>query len=98
MQIDFLKNPTAPNQWYAEAQVIPASDVVTGPGLTNGQVSVGVVSFTPDGTFDPTNTTLFNCAANNGVPSISFGASSASPPTTAGQVNWAPNLGINGQT
>jgi len=97
MQIDFLKSTTTPNQWYAEAQVIPASDVTTGAGLTNGQVSVGVVSFTPNGTFDPTNTTLFNCAANNGVPSITFGASSAAAPG-AGQVNWAAGLGINGQT
>jgi len=97
MQIDFLKSTTVPNQWYAEAQVIPASDVTTGAGLTNGQVSVGVVSFTPDGTFDPTNTTLFNCAANNGVPSITFGASNAGAPA-AGQVNWASSLGINGQT
>ena len=97
MQIDFLKSTTTPNQWYAEAQVIPASDVTTGAGLTNGQVSVGVVSFTPNGTFDPTKTTLFNCAANNGVPSISFGASSSGPPA-AGQVNWASSLGINGQT
>jgi flagellar hook protein FlgE len=97
MQIDFLKSTTNPNQWYAEAHVVPASDVVTGPSLTNGQVSVGVVTFTPDGRFDPTQTTLFNCAANGGQPSISFGASNAAAPTGT-QVNWAPQLGINGQS
>jgi flagellar hook protein FlgE len=97
MQIDFLKNTTNPNQWYAEAHVVPASDVVDGAGLSNGQVSVGVVTFTADGRFDPTQTTLFNCAANNGQPQITFGASNAAAPG-AGQVNWAKNLGINGQT
>jgi flagellar hook protein FlgE len=97
MQIDFLKSTSSPNQWYAEAHVVPASDVTTGAGLTNGQVSVGVVTFTPDGRLDPTQTTLFNMAANGGQPTISFGASNAGAPG-AGQVNWAPNLGINGQT
>ena len=97
MQIDFLKNATSPNQWYAEAHVVPASDVVTGAGLTNGQVSVGVVSFTPDGRFDPTNTTLFGTNANSGVSALDFGASNAGAPA-AGQVNWAPGLGINGQS
>ena len=97
MQIDFLKSDLAPNQWYAEAHVVPASDVTCGAGLSNGQVSVGVVAFTPDGRFDPTQTTLFNCAANGGIAQISFGASNAAAPA-AGQVNWASNLGINGQT
>ena len=97
MQIDYLKSTSSPNQWYAEAHVVPASDVTTGAGLSNGQVSVGVVTFTPDGRLDPTQTTLFNMAANGGQPSISFGASNAGPPA-AGQVNWASNLGINGQT
>jgi flagellar hook protein FlgE len=97
MQIDFLKNATSPNQWYAEAHVVPASDVVTGAGLTNGQVSVGVVAFTPDGRFDPTNTTLFGTSVNSGVSALAFGASNGAAPG-AGQVNWAPGLGINGQT
>jgi len=97
MQIDFLKNPSSPNQWYAEAHVVPASDVVTGAGLSNGQVSVGVVAFTPDGRFDPTNTTLFGTSSNSGVSSLNFGASNAGAPA-AGQVNWATSLGINGQS
>jgi flagellar hook protein FlgE len=97
MQIDYLKSTSNPNQWYAEAHVVPASDVTDGPGLSNGQVSVGVVTFTPDGRLDPTQTTLFNMAANGGTPSITFGASNAGAPGT-GQVNWAPSLGIDGQT
>ena len=97
MQIDFLKSDLGPNQWYAEAHVVPASDVTAGAPLIDGQVSTGVVSFTPDGRLDPNNTTLFNMAANGGQASITFGASNAAAPA-AGQVNWAPNLGINGQT
>ena len=42
MQIDYLKSTSNPNQWYAEAHVVPASDVVDGGGLSNGQVSVSV--------------------------------------------------------
>jgi flagellar hook protein FlgE len=97
MQIDFLKSTTNPNQWYAEAHVVPASDVTDGAGLSNGQVSVGVVTFTPNGTLDPTQTTLFGMNTNGGQAAITFGASNAAAPG-AGQVNWAPSLGINGQT
>jgi flagellar hook protein FlgE len=91
MQIDFLKSATKPNIWYAEAHVVPASDVQTGSGLTNGQVSVGVVAFTPDGRFDATNTTLFG-----GTGAINFSASNSTAPG-AGQVKWASKLGIDGQ-
>src|SRR6185312_8520409 len=97
MQIDFLKSTTSPNQWYAEAHVVPASDVTTGAGLSNGQVSVGVVTFTPDGRLDPTQTTLFGMNANGGQASMTFGASNAGAPGP-GQVNWSSQLGINGQS
>jgi flagellar hook protein FlgE len=92
IQIDFLKSAAAPNQWYSEAVVVPASDVTTGAGLIDGQISTGVVAFTPNGQLDPTNTTLFG-----GVSSITLGASNAAAPG-AGQANWAASLGINGQT
>lgn len=92
IQIDFLKSNAAPNQWYTEAVAVPASNVTTGTGLSNGQISTGIVAFTPNGQLDPTNTTLFG-----GTSSITFGASNASAPG-AGQVNWASSLGINGQT
>jgi flagellar hook protein FlgE len=92
MEIDFLKSGSNPNQWYAEARVVPASDVSTGTGLIDGQISTGVVSFTPDGRLDTANTTLFG-----GGSTINFGASNATAPGP-GQVNWASSLGINGQS
>ena len=91
-EVDFLKSST-PNQWFAEIVAIPASDVVDGAGLTNGQIATGIVAFTPDGKLDTVNTTLFS-ALN---PSITFGASNAAPPG-AGAVNWAAGLGIDTQT
>ena len=96
LQIDYLKSDLGPNQWYAEAHVVPASDVTSGFSVP-GQVSTGIVSFTPDGRLDPTNTTLFGMSTNNGQASLTFGPSSAGAPA-AGQVNWASGLGINGQT
>jgi flagellar hook protein FlgE len=92
IQFDFLKSAT-PNQWFAEIVSVPASDVVDGAGLANGQIATGIVAFTPTGQIDTTNTTLFN-AAN---PSITFGASGAAAPA-AGKVNWAASLGIAAQT
>jgi flagellar hook protein FlgE len=93
VEIDFLKSAT-PNQWYAEIRAVPASDVVDGAGLSNGQIATGIVAFTPDGRLDTANTTLF---ANPSDPQISFGASSAAAPG-AGAVNWDPSLGISAQT
>ncbi len=92
VQLDLLKSST-PNQWYAELVANPASDVVTGAGLASGQIATGMVAFTSTGQIDPTKTTLFNMAS----PSLTFGASSAGAPG-AGQVNWAPALGIAAQT
>ena len=51
--ISFLKS-TTPNQWYAEIRAIPASDVVTGAGLANGQLKTGLVAFTQDGRWTST--------------------------------------------
>jgi flagellar hook protein FlgE len=93
VQIDLLKSAT-PNQWYAEIVAVPASSVVDGAGLANGQIATGIIAFTPDGQYDPTNTTLF---ANPNSPSITLGASNAGAPGP-GQVNWASSLGINGQS
>jgi flagellar hook protein FlgE len=93
MQIDFLKSAANPNEWYAEAHVVPASDVVTGAGLIAGQVSTGVVTFTPDGRLDAANTTLFG-----GNSTLGFLSSANSAALAATDVQWAPGLGINGQT
>ena len=92
VQLDLLKS-TTPNQWYAELVAVPASDVATGAGLSNGQIATGMIAFTPTGQIDPANTTIFN-AAN---PSITLGASAAGAPG-AGAVNWAASLGIAAQT
>jgi flagellar hook protein FlgE len=93
VEVDFLKSDV-PNQWYAEAHVVPASDVSTGSPLIDGQVATGIVAFTPDGRLDTANTTLFGAGS-----SLTFGASNAATPTAgSGAVNWASSLGINGQT
>ena len=102
MQIDFLKSNAAPNQWYAEAH-LPPGDVTTSSDLINGQVSTGIVAFTPDGRLDTTNTTLFGINTSlspTGAGDLNFGASNAIPatlPATGQKVWWAKSLGINGQ-
>ncbi len=98
MAISFLKS-TVPNQWYAEIRAIPASDVVTGAGLANGQVRSGLVAFTQDGRLDADAmaalgaSALFPDVAN---ATLSFGSSSSAAPG-AGAVNWATGLGIDSQ-
>ncbi len=93
LQIDLLKSST-PNEWYAEIVAVPASNVVSGPGLSNGQVATGMISFTPNGQYDPTNTTLFADPTN---PTLTLGASNAAAPTGS-NVNWAASLGVDPQT
>lgn len=95
LQIDMLKSTTA-NQWYAEIQAVPASDVVSGPGLAPGQIASGIIAFNPDGSINMTKTTLFGTPTPT-TPSITIGASNAAAPTGT-QVNWAAGLGVNGQT
>lgn len=90
--VSFLKSAT-PNEWYAEIRAVPASDVVTGAGLANGQIRVGVVAFTSDGRLDLDNTTLF---ADPDNPMIAIGPSAGAAPG-AGAVNWAAGLGIDTQ-
>ncbi|HEY2710823.1 MAG TPA: flagellar hook-basal body complex protein [Caulobacteraceae bacterium] len=91
VQLDLLKSST-PNQWYAELVAVPASDVTTGAGLSGGQIATGMIAFTPTGTIDAANTTIFNAAS----PTIALGASAAGAPG-AGQVNWSSGLGIAAQ-
>jgi flagellar hook protein FlgE len=92
VQVDFLKSAN-PNEWYAEIRAVPASDVETGAGLTNGQLTTGLVVFTPDGRLDSTATTLFPDPLN---PVMTFGASADAAPG-AGQFKWAAGLGVGGQ-
>ena len=97
--ISFLKS-TEPNQWYAEIRAIPASDVVTGAGLSNGQLKTGMVAFTQDGRLDVEAmealgaNALFSDPAN---ATLSFGSSDSAAPG-AGAAKWATGLGIDDQT
>ena len=88
MEIDMLKSAANPNQWYAEARIVPASAVVTGTGLQGGQISTGIIAFTPDGRMDPTNTTLFG-----GAPTSTSWPRTPRrpwrPPTCSGPRAWA---------
>lgn len=97
--ISFLKSAT-PNQWYAEIRAIPASDVVTGAPLTNGQLRSGIVAFTQDGRLDVAAMQALGGAALFPDPTqatLSFGASNSAAPG-AGEANWAPELGVDNQT
>ncbi|OGN42378.1 MAG: transposase [Caulobacterales bacterium RIFCSPHIGHO2_01_FULL_70_19] len=99
LAVSFLKSAT-PNQWYAEVRAIPASDVVTGAGLTNGQIKTGIVAFTQDGRLDVDAMAALGAQALFADPaaaSLTFGASDSAAPA-AGAVNWAPGLGIDDQT
>lgn len=96
--ISFLKS-TVPNQWYAEIRAIPASDVVTGAGLSNGQIKSGLVAFTQDGRLDADAMTALGAGAlftDVSNATLSFGSSSSGAPA-AGEVAWAPELGIDSQ-
>ncbi|WIY68844.1 flagellar hook protein FlgE [Aquidulcibacter paucihalophilus] len=97
--VSFLKS-TVPNQWYAEIRAIPASDVTTGAGLSNGQLRSGLVAFTQDGRLDVAAMAGLGASAlfpdvNNAT--ISFGSSNSGPPA-AGAAAWASDLGIESQT
>ncbi|MDR3509604.1 MAG: flagellar hook-basal body complex protein [Caulobacteraceae bacterium] len=87
VQIDYLKSSTA-NQWYAEIQMVPTTDVVSGTGLASGQIAAGVVAFNSDGSLDTTNTTLNT--------TLDIGAFSSAP--GAGQVSWSASSGLAAQT
>ncbi len=84
----FLKSSSAANTWNAEVYVTPASDVVIGAPLVDGQLATGNVVFDANGQFDAASSMSLNLA---------FGASSAAAPA-ASAFNWASSLGINAQT
>ncbi|WP_372707527.1 flagellar hook protein FlgE [Brevundimonas sp.] len=96
--ISFLKS-TTPNQWFAEIRAIPASDVITGAGLSNSQLKSGLVAFTQDGRLDADAMAALGAAAlfpDPDAATLTFGASDAAAPG-AGIVNWAAGLGIDDQ-
>jgi len=86
IQVDLLKSST-PDQWYAEIQAVPTSDV--SGGNVSGQISAGILAFNPDGSLNTAATTLNT--------NLTFGASSAATPT-APAVNWASSLGVAAQS
>jgi flagellar hook protein FlgE len=96
--VSFLKS-AVPNQWYAEIRAVPASDVITGAPLTNGQLKSGLVAFTQDGRLDVDAMTALGAAAlfpDVSNANITFGASNSAAPA-AGQIKWADGLGIDNQ-
>jgi flagellar hook protein FlgE len=96
--VSFLKSAT-PNEWYAEIRAVPATDVETGTGLSDGQIKTGRVIFTADGRLDTDAMTLLGAGAlisDFDNPFIDLGASSATAPA-AGTAQWAAGLGINSQ-
>jgi flagellar hook protein FlgE len=97
--LSFLKS-TVPNQWYAEIRAIPASDIVSGAGLANGQLKTGLVAFTQDGRLDVAAMEALGAAALFDDPAnanLNFGSSSSAAPA-AGEFNWAADLGIDDQS
>ncbi|HEY0102965.1 MAG TPA: flagellar hook protein FlgE [Brevundimonas sp.] len=97
--ISFLKSST-PNQWYSELRAIPASDVVTGSGLTNGQLKTGLVAFTQDGRLDVDAMTALGAQALFPDPTaatLNFASSDSAAPGP-GEFQWAPGLGIDDQS
>jgi len=89
--VSFLKTAN-PNEWRAEIRAVPASDVVVGAPLANGQLATGIVAFTQDGRLDLDNTTLID--PDN--PVLNFAASGTAAPA-AGAFKWADGLGVAGQ-
>lgn len=88
LTISMLKS-AVPNQWHAELHIQPASDVVTGAGLVNGQIATGTIAFTPSGLLDSANT-------SPSLLNLNFLPSGTAP--GAGQAAWATALGIDTQT
>lgn len=88
--IGLLKSAT-PNQWHAEVFASPASAVVSGAPLVNGQIKSGTLAFTPTGIIDIAASTASLLAP------ISIGAAAAGAPA-GGSVNWAPSTGLAAQT
>jgi len=84
-------NPANPNEWHAEVYAIPSTDV-TG-GAAPGQIASGTIAFTPEGAFDPVNSTgFFQDPGGSMTPTFDVGAS-----TAGAGVKWASNLGLGDQ-
>lgn len=91
VEMRLLKSATA-NQWNYEI-VSTDGSVLSGAPLHDGQITTGVIAFTPTGQLDPANTTGFPDPNN---PVLTIGASGTTP--GAGGASWAAGFGIAGQT
>ncbi len=89
LKIAFLKDATAANTWNVEVYASPASDVVSGSGLVDGQLATGTVVFNADGTINVANSTI--------PASLEILASDSGTPA-AGEVRWDAGAGIAAQT
>lgn len=87
--LSLVKSAT-PNVWHAELHIDPATDVVTGTGLIDGQISVGDIAFDTNGEIDSAATTL-----NLTIP---IGSSTSGGTPAAGAIEWDAATGIGGQT
>ena len=90
IEMRLLKSATA-NQWNYEV-VSTDGAITSGAGLHDGQITKGVIAFTPSGQLDPSATTGFPDPAD---PVLTIGGSDAAP--GAGEAAWNTNLGIAGQ-
>ncbi len=90
LEVRLLKSATA-NQWNYEL-VSTDGAITSGAPLHDGQIATGILAFTPEGQYDPANTTGFADPTN---PVITIGASSTTP--AAGEAAWKDTLGIAGQ-
>jgi flagellar hook protein FlgE len=108
LQYDFLKSST-PNQWYAEIQTVPTSDVATAAGGVAGQIAYGTVAFNSDGSIDLADTSLplsltigaSSAGAGTTTPVNAPGSNGVASTTAPGATNgaaWASSFGVNTQT
>lgn len=98
LSLNLLKSAT-PNQWFAEIVASPASDVVSGAPLANGQIRTGIIAFSQDGRLDATAMAALGANAlfsDINAAVLSLGASDGAAPA-AGTANWSSALGIADQ-
>ena len=88
-----LKSSSDPNDWHAEVYAIPSTDVDSG-GAAPGLIGSGKIRFTPEGAYDPVNSTdFFANAAGSQIPSFTLGNSA-----TGTAPKWETALGLGDQT
>ena len=99
----FLKTAN-PNEWRAEVQVIPASDIENGSTPSNGILKSGLVLFTQDGRLDVEGMKAAELAtpgamlfADPSAASVTLGASDPASVGTAAAPQWRDSLGIDDQ-